>query len=295
MDPEETVTDSDDQADEAVAAPDDDTQEGSDDSESGDSSSESQTDEADEQDAGAPQGEGEEELLSSEELEALKDNPKALRKALNRAYTQKTQALAEQRRFAEAFRTDPQGTLRRVAAALGMRVTAPESKEQVDEIHATLVDTFGEEIAGKFRPVMDKLIKQAVEAQVQPLRQAQEQVLSQAATTQSQTVLKAFGEKYPDWKKHEKAMLEHAKKIVPSGNGGMTEFEYLEILYHQATRKSSEAETTKKVVDRLTKGAKKTDKPTRGAPASKVASTSSGRVPTFEEAFEAAKRGELLE
>src|SRR5687767_12636528 len=67
--------------------------------------------------------EAENQLLSEEEIEDLKDNPKALEKALNRSYTQRMQALGGVERLARALEDDPEGTLARLAAARGYELS----------------------------------------------------------------------------------------------------------------------------------------------------------------------------
>src|SRR6185503_15423377 len=70
----------------------------------------------------APAQEPSDELLPQEEWDKLQNDPKALRKALNTRFTEKTQELAEQRKqlepwmgFKEAYEADPQGTVRKLA------------------------------------------------------------------------------------------------------------------------------------------------------------------------------------
>lgn len=242
-------------------------------------------------DAADDDDEGAEELLSREEVAKLKDDPKALAKAYRRAYTQKTQAMAEERKFIKALRENPKSVVMELARRAGLEVKAGEAAPAKDEVMQQLEDTFGPEVAGALGPAFMELARRIVRTEVEPLRQATEASRAETARVQSEAVLKTFESSHPDWKKHENKMMAVAKRYVPAE--GTTELQYLKDLYVLATQDQSTADATRKVVERMGKSVRASDL-TGSTPASRVA-TSPVKPPTLREAFQAAKRGHRFE
>jgi hypothetical protein len=264
-------------------------------------------------------------LISDAEYQALSkkypNDPARLVKEVNKAFTQKTQALAAERKTVQAlepyrdliadYEADPEAAVRRLADMHGLTI-APATTETAatgdkpaataspsDDTTKVLREALGPELeflADKLGPAFDKLVqataKAAVASEVKPLKDQQDVLVSRAAVEQRDAVMTAFEAKYPDWKQHEAAMVELAEKFPPSGK--VTELEYLGMIHTLATKDTQAAATVKKTIERMTKGAETTERQIPATSASRVKATPPG-VPTFREAYEAAKRGERFE
>lgn len=281
----------------------------------------------------AAKGKGKEtsDLITDEEFTALqtkhKDDPAALRKDLVGVFTRKTQALAEEKKSVErlrsysdiidAYESDPEATIKALAkqhnidltpAKAGETETTEETEDAVEQVLSEFKEALGpdlEYLADGLAPAITKLVERltatTVEKATAPLKKGQETLLTKAATEQTETVMKTFGEKHPDWEEHEPAMLELSKKLQPNGMG---EVEYLETLYALVTRDTSteatKKQTEKQIADgvkaalkKMEQGATNTDTKTRHTPDGQVTTgPPNGRAPSFSEAFAAAKRGE---
>ena len=253
-------------------------------------------------------------LISDAELSALqlthKDDPAALAKALKGRYTQKTQALAEERKavadlqqhaeFLRAFKTDPEGTLRAEAARRGLQIGAPiqetkaveQAKSVVDDAVAQFktalgpdLDFLGDALAPAVKAMAETIAKQTVEHATAPLKSAQDTLLTKAAEEQTTAVMQAFAAKHPDWTQHEPAMMKIAATLKPNG---MAESEYLDTLYTLATLDIQKAEAVKVATERITRVAKTAETRTDGTPEKRV-DTSSRKVSSIAEAFAEAK------
>lgn len=242
----------------------------------GDSESADPGDEADSE--GTDDGEGQEEaLLSDEEMDALKDKPAALKKALQRAWTQKTQKLAQAKRLMDALERDPAGTMQLLAQQTGMQVlardarqTKQEAAEARDEALEELKAKFGDELGVTLHSTLVKIADKMADAKVQPLIKSQERALAEAAAAQTADVLTQFSKDYPDWKKYEKEMRALGENLQVNPKGGMGPYEYMEMLYHNVTRRRQAAGRTREAVDRLRKGAAKTEPKPKNVPGSRV-------------------------
>lgn len=246
-------------------------------------------------------------LLSKEEYSKLKDDPKALRKALHTAFTRKTQELAPYSRVVEALRRDPQAAVRQLARELDIPLAdlMPQGSTdqadpatpdpEVEELRSTLSDALGEDLAGKLLPAFQKIVAKTVEERVAPLTEAQERQLMESAIAESESVVNGFKGAYPDYEKYEPRMLELAAEIQPAP--GMDESKYLGVLYRLAKSEASEGDKTKVVIDRIKKSAEKSEPITAGTPSAQV----SKRPPNLtgkaliRAAVQAASRGETWE
>lgn len=262
-------------------------------------------------------------LLTDAEFSALqtehKDDPAALRKSLEKAFTQKTQKLAEaaksterlekHRDVIEAYDADPEATVRELAKSLGLTF-ADESETKTEETKVEVkaqpkpidfdydMDKWSEAHAEWSKGEVARLVSEAI----QPLKVGQQTILEKHAAESTETVMKALTAAHPDWTEHEPAMLALSLKLAPAQ--GMTENEYLEHLYTIVTAPKAVAAAVKDVdakvaagvkaaLAKMEKGAASTDTKTGRTPEDQVtAGPPNGRAPTFSEAFAAAKRGE---
>jgi hypothetical protein len=246
------------------------------------------------------------ELLSAEEVATLDDAGKANYKKMQKAFTEKTQKLAAERKEAEAYKpyeefikayqADPKSLIKQLASQHGLSlaeaaqlqepVKAPEPSADMKIKLRTLLGEGNEELAdglaGVFADELGKTVK--------PIEERQTEALKKAATEAADADLKAFEKTHPDFKTHEAAMRELSLKLQPAANAKMDVGEYLEMLYKVASLKDSEATQTQKVLDRINKAAASSEPQSAAVPTSKVTPASPKR-PTIEEAFEAAKKG----
>ena len=251
--------------------------------------------------------EGSEELLPQEEYDKLRDKPEELRKALNKAFTQKTQALAEQRKAFEPYQElvsslqeDPQGTVRALAERLGIKLeqaeTKAEVKEATSELLADLKQSLGpdlEFLADKLAPVLErivgKLAGQAVSKEVEPLKQQAEAMQAETVRQQIEGNLELFTKKHPDWKKHEVQMTAIGKRLHPAADPRTgkppTWMEYMEDLYYLATKDVREGDITRKTVERMKESAEKSEGSGDGVASNRV-TKAAPKGKSFDEAFE---------
>lgn len=271
-------------------------------------------------------------LLSPEEFTALQTthakDPAALLKALEGAFTKKTQTLAVERKSVErlqsyaplidAYEEDavavikllaeenglvlvPKGTTAAPATATATGETTPAVDAVMDEFRAQLgpeLEYLADSLAPAIKGLVQKLTQTTVEEATKPLKAQQETLLTKAANEATESVMATFGTAHPDWKDHEPAMMALAAKIEPKG---MTEVEFLEHLYQVATRDAWEkdkdtqiANATKTALAKMQKGAAATETRQAATPESQIR-RAPPETPTFQDAFEAAKRGERWE
>jgi hypothetical protein len=262
-------------------------------------------------------------LLSDKEYDALAkkhaNDPIKLRKELNKAFTQKTQRLAEQAKRFERFEqfedvltefeADPARTITKLATQYGLKLAdtatpetaaattaaAETAQPAIDALVAGFKEKLGPEfeyLADSLAPavmhLVESLTKQTVEQTVAPLKADHDARVAQQATEQTTSIMKSFETKHPDWKQHEPAMLKLAEKIQPNG---MDEIEYLELLHSTVTRDRVIADATKAAIAKMKEEAAKAEpsiEPTAGSRVKK------GRPQgaSFSDAYAAAKRGE---
>jgi ubiquitin len=253
----------------------------------------------------------ESELLTKEEVSKLSESDKASYKKMQKAFTQKTQKLSEERkaleqnqRLIDAFEADPVGTLKALAPKFGLKFAEEEAKKEVQQ---QAVDTVAEQMKDQLRQLLgaenealaDGLanifengikaaIPKVVEREVAPIKQAQEQAQFEAVKASTESDLKAFSTRHPDWKTHEKTMLEISKTIIPAP--GSDTAKWLDTLYYLATKDQTAAQQTAAVVKRINEAASKAEPPDTAVNTTRV-TPAAPKKPTFEEAFKAAKSG----
>lgn len=236
-------------------------------------------------------------LLTPDEVAKLTGTAKAQYERMNKAFTTKTQALAAQRKeleewnpLIEGLKTDAAATLEKVAKELGFTVAKAETKTETAE----LPDEW------KFmQPVFDardKAIEARLRAEIEPVKQAHSAMAVEAAAAETKATIEAFNAKHPGWEKHESKMLELGQLFVPAPGSKMTDGDYMEHLFKLATADLSEAERTKKVVDKMNRSANSSEDRTPGVSKERVvhAIPPPGKR-SFKDAYDAAKRGELWE
>lgn len=253
------------------------------------------------------------ELLTKDEVAKLSPEGQANYKKMQKAYTQKTQTLAAERKKLEnwqnvidAFEADPVGTLRKIAPQYGLQFAEAAAKEAEEttqdpnaevtaQMQTELRELLGPEqeaLADGLTKIFDRALRSAtqsaVKAEVEPLKQRDQERALEEITTTTETEMKAFGDKHKDWKQHEPKMLEIGKKLLPAE--GMTTADYLETLYYLATKDQSEAEQVNKVVERINKAASSAE-PQESAVNTTRVTPARPKRPTLEEAFEAAEKG----
>lgn len=279
----------------------------------GDTAPEPKTPE-DSEPAAEPADSSAESLLSKKELsEISKLSPADQYKAMQRAYTQKTQKLASERKMIETYQrlidslqNDPLGTIKLLAEHQGLviqeKAAAAPAKpaEQSEPTSAELRSKIDPEVLPVFEPIL-KVIERLeqrlakAEGEFTPLKQRQEEQIAQVAETEAAKVVKDFGEKHKGWEKHEPKMLEISQRLLPNG---MDEPEYLETLYTLATAGVSESESVQKAIEKMQKAAAASELSSSGVSTSKVAPVAPKGVSNtdlFARAYEAAKAGVVWE
>jgi hypothetical protein len=253
-----------------------------------------------------------EELLTKEEVATLDEAGKTNYAKMQKAFTTKTQKLAADRKEVERlaqykeliddFEKDPAQVIKRLAPEYGLTLAEAAKQEPVKETVSAeaaqgmqnrlraLLGEGNEALADGLADVFKSELNNALNQNLQPIKEQQQAALMEAAKSSTEADLKAFEQKHPDFKTHEKAMLDISKKWSPAPNATMEVDEYLETLYRMATLSASETVQTKKVIERINKAAAASE-PQESAVNSKQVTPAKPKRPTIEEAFEAAKRG----
>jgi hypothetical protein len=252
------------------------------------------------------------ELLTKEEVATLSKEAQANYKKMQKAFTTKTQKLAADRKEVErlkkyqeiidSFETDPEGTVKKLASQYGVTLEAPKKEpsqtkqDELNEMQAELRQLLGEENE-QLADGLFHIFNKRLEAQGNTLKtvsERQEIAIREAVAASTESDLKTFEQKHPDFKAHEKVMLELSKKWMPNPSSSLEVDEYLETLYEMATARASKtatkAQQTKEVLDRINKAAASSETKDSVVSENKITPVKPKR-PTMEEAFEAAKKG----
>lgn len=272
--------------------------------------------------ADAPKETAEDQLLSEEEFAALGKDPKAILKGMNRAFTQKTQALAAERKalaeskeLVDEYKTNPKEVLRKLAEEHGFTlqtkgdkpaaIDQDTTKEAAANTNAILREALGPELQGladALTPAIEKLVSlqagSLIEKKVKPLedsersRQAEEHTRRvEAARTSAKADLESLGTRHKDWKQFEPKMFELSHKILPGKD--MTPAEYLDSLYFLASKDAKAAVVAKKVIGKINRVADAAESASSGAPTHTVSSTPN--APNLDESIKMAMRGETVD
>lgn len=253
--------------------------------------------------AAEPVAEPADQLLTTEEIAKLSPEQQATYKRMQASYTQKTQKLAEERKQVEALQglvaameADPAGTIRKLAEANGLKIAdTPKTEQKVeavaDDAKAAIlsaVEEGGLIDMEKLANAITSIVQKGIAEGVKPLKQHQEQILAETAAKQTEAILETFTKKHPEWQKHEAKMTQLGMKLQPTGN--MDEGEYMEMLYHLATRDIQSAEQTKNVIAKMAKAAAAAEPSDSGVQPNRVIQKAPTEV-SFQQAFEDAKKG----
>jgi len=299
------------QADGAKEALDD---KGTGDTETGEEQQTQDTDEA----QGASDESADEQLLTDEEFNKVRSDPEALRKTMNRAFTQKTQALAEKRKrletyeaFIQAYEKDPLGTIAQVAEQNGY-VFAPKSAskqgegkpaettgqtEQAEDTVSLLREALAADpedlparLASVVEKIADKRADEKIERRVKPVEEKQREGEARDSQREYQKALGRMDTRHKGWTKFKNQMVALDKKIKPQP--GTTVDEYLDMLYDLATKDAKIGTKTRETVEKINRAAKESDDPGSGVPTSNISSLPEN--PSLEEAFELALQGKTI-
>lgn len=246
-------------------------------------------------------------LISDEHADTLKDDPVALRRELQKAFTQKTQKLATERKelaaykdLIDAYKADPKATIEALAKNAGLEVKAPEetstpAEDPIESVRSALAESLGpeyEDLAERLAPALAKAVKAEAERATAPLRTMQAQQLQEAALNEANAEMEQFGKQHPDWKEYEPEMNALGAMLTPKP--GMQPQQFLKMLYMTAKGDKAIAEATAKALTKMQRSAESGAKETGSVAADKVAMTPSKPL-TFAEAAAFAKRGIRVE
>jgi hypothetical protein len=251
-------------------------------------------------------------FLSEAELDAINaiEDLGKRQKALDRAWTQKTQRLSRERRdlssrkaVLDSLDRDPLAFARQVLEQAGLEVHDPKAdtttttdlSAKVTEILKESLGPDYEDLLDKLAPGMFKAINAVVAENLKPLRDGQVELVRDSAIRETEVVFDAFTKKHPDWQQHESAMAELSRKLPPgkdpkTGKPLMEQPEYLELLYGMVTRDRQVGEGVKKVLARTTKAAETAVNDGKGIGADKVVARPAGPI-SFDEAGALAIKG----
>jgi hypothetical protein len=257
--------------------------------------------------------ESSEQLLDQGKWNELKD-PEAKLKALNQAWTQKTQALSAQQKqlepliqLAKGLSESPQKTIQELARSLNVELSPSASPEKAAavaaETTANLLDSLRESLGPEYDFLADKIapaIEQAIRnktadiigREIEPIRQQARQREEEAVVQRVDLNIEAFSKKHPDWKQYEAQMSDIGKRLVPQHDpqtGQPASWEsYMEDLYFLATKDVREADIAKRTIERMQKSADKSDAPDSGVSNNRVGKTAPARKGSFDADFEEA-------
>jgi hypothetical protein len=207
-------------------------------------------------------------ILSSEELATLPPKQRQNAEKWQAKLTQKAQALADQaREFGEwkplidSLKADPKTTVTRLVEQIGLKLAAQDTTPETKEVLSELPEEW--RFLQPMFESLEKRVEARVRAELEPIKEAQNEIVTKASAAETESTIKAFDAKFPGWKKHESKMLEIGKKFVPTA-GSMTDFQYMETLYKLATADIEKAEQVKETVKRINQSAAATESPAPG-------------------------------
>jgi hypothetical protein len=145
-----------------------------------------------------------------------------------------------------------------------------------------------------------KRTKAMLQAELKPLRKQNDQTINQIADKDTAVLMKRMAKRHKDWSEHEDEMLKLSQRLDPKG---MEMEEYLEHLYATVTRKKWDANKdenvrreaarrTKKKLKRLGTVEPGEDRGRRSATPDTQIRRRARRNASFQDAYQAAKRGE---
>lgn len=261
-----------------------------------------------EQAAGAPSVTADaSDLISDADWAALQETFKGdsakQRAELNRVFTQKTQALAAERKrlaraephldLLDAYETDPAGTIRQLAEQHGLvfapAVEKPAPDAATDRFLSLAKTKLGPDLDFLAAPMAAMLseVTAPLLTELESLKSQTTTIVSKATNAEVDGHLAAFEKAHPDWKDHEPAMLKLG--LMPGAH--MSAGDYLEACYKLVTFDSQVDKAKADAVTKLSKAAEAAEKETQTVPGKQVQLTAP-KGATMRDAFAAAKRDE---
>lgn len=260
-----------------------------------------------------PDNEGSDEsqlLLTKEDRAEIQKNPLLAKayKLMQGDYTRKTMELAEKRKgfesyepLIESWKKDPQGTARILAQQAGLELAPAKAAQEPakQDTLAILKESLGPDLsflADQLAPAIEKIVAARTGESVAPLKQFQETLVAETAAKETAAVMEAFTKAHPDYAKHEPKMVQLIGQLEPKGD--MSQRDYLEMIWHLATKDVQEAESIKQVVQKINEAASKAESPSGAVAAERVAKAPPKFVnlnDAIDKSMEAARRGERWE
>lgn len=248
------------------------------------------------------------ELIPREKYDELKSDPDKLHKELVRAANIKFREAAAQRKaiqpyaeFIQALDRDPRKATMALGKQLGLKIDGADADEGVaadkvkNQIETQVRQALGpeyEDLADRLIPAIQFVADSAIQSALRPVLSKQEEMVMDSATRSSQAAMDAFAKRNPGWNKHEEAMVALSAKLPPGK--GVTEGEYLDMIYALVTRDTNSGDAVRRTVDRMKKSAGESSSRSSTVSGDKVTKRPN-KPPTFTEAAEAAIRGERFE
>lgn len=250
-----------------------------------------------------------EDLIDQDHFEAIKGDPDKLRKALTRAAAKRFQDLTAASKavepfvpFLEALERDPQEALTALADKLGVELKSPSktdvktatselTAEMTDRIKATLGDEYAD-LAPRLTAVLGTVVREAVKDATKALEARQEQLTRDVALRNANVALTEFQRRHPDWKKLEPELTAMSKRVKPGES--VSELDYMELLYDLVMAGRKVGDAARRTAERMTRSAGNGRAAAESVTEALISRRPPG-IPTFKEAWEAAKRGERFE
>lgn len=253
-------------------------------------------------------------LLTQEEVFKLSESDREVYRRMQKAYTQKTQKIAEERKRLEqinqafeAFQADPQGVLRQWAKHYGVRLAEENETATTQQGQANQIQAFnatesirqkmrallpGEEnlgLADGMAQIFGDELERALNQHIDPIRKQQEAVMMEAAKASTEADFEALSSRHPDWKQHEAKMVELGKQWTPAP--GIPVDKYLDTLYRLATLDENDAARTNRVLERISNAVSSAEPTPNAAVNARTVTPARPQKATLEDAFRAAKQG----
>jgi hypothetical protein len=255
----------------------------------------------------------EESLLSPEEE---KLTGKAREKALQRAFTKKTTVIAAERKelqraqmLWDSFNEDPKGTIKFLAEQAGVTISEPDAKttpaepakadtqpDPVTRLESELRTSLGSDLeflADKFQPVFSYM--RDLQSKLQSTKSEVQTITGQIGQSQARENIRRAGELIATFKSSHKDfdqvypdMLKTMKRLTPAED--MSPEEYMDSVYHLATRGKLKVLAKKEAVAELQKAAQNAEPRARSASSSEVSAGTPGRLKDLKECFDEAER-----
>jgi hypothetical protein len=198
-----------------------------------------------------------EHVLSKEEIAALPPKQRANAEKWQAKLTQESQRLSAERKELEQWRAQAEA----------------EKAKPVQDTTATIANQFSKAVQAlpeELRPLFQPFAE-AILGEIQPIAQAQQELISKAVASETQGEVKAFESKHPDYRKHEAGMLDWMQKFQPMP--GVSTADYMEEAYKSVTANQKKVEQVKETVKQINRSAGSVEPNTPGVPEGRVEQT----------------------